>query len=244
MYESWYTLYERTLTLRKRVSGISRENTENTLTVERIIDAGIAIADREGLASVSIRRIAADLQASPMALYHHVPSKRDLLNGMLDATSAEFEPPAEPIAGWRDVLTHFAQESRMSLKRHPWVTAIRAADPEYGPDSIRVLEWLLTSLIECGLDNKTAARTLGILFVFVNGFVAEETASAGKEARFSKPALASGKFPHVARFVAMDTEPADDKGFQRALTLILNGIATEIDAQKTAEPRRRKTTTA
>ena len=222
-------------------SSLSRENNEHALTVERIVAAGISLADREGLDGLSVRRIAADLQSSPMALYHYVPSKRDLLNLMLDAVNAEFKAPREPVASWRDVLTHFAWESRRCLRNHPWVGVLRTADPEYGPESIRILEWLLTSLLESGLDRKIAARTLGILYVFVNGFVAAELANSGRPAHFSKPVLSTGKFPNVARFAAEHTEEPDDQGFKRALTWILDGIAADIESQPPKKPKRLNT---
>jgi AcrR family transcriptional regulator len=195
------------------------------------VAAGISVADREGLEALSIRRIAADLQSSPMALYHHVPSKRDLLNLMLDGVNAEYRPLAEPVGSWRNLLLHFAWESRRCLNRHPWINAVHAADPEYGPKAIEILENLLTSLQDGGLDRKTAARTLGILHVFVNGFVAAELSGSGRKVRFSQTVLETGKFPQVARFAAEHPEEPEDQGFERALTWILDGIAAEIENQ-------------
>jgi AcrR family transcriptional regulator len=218
---------------------IVHEQDDSGLSRERIVAAGIAIADRDGLARVSIRRIAAQLDSSPMGLYHYVPSKRDLLNLMLDAANADFEWPVKTITDWRGVLCHFAGQSRRCLKEHPWVNQLRATDPEYGPESIRILEWLLTSLASVGLDVRTAIRVIGVLFVFVNGFVAAE--SSGSSARqnegrrlpvnhpnFAKAILATGNYPHVKRFIEMTAENRDDEGFQHALNLILNGVASEI----------------
>src|SRR5580700_11460498 len=79
---------------------IVREGDDSALTRERIVAAGIAIADQDGLARVSVRRIAAQLDSSPMSLYHYVPSKRDLLNLMLDAANRDFAWPAETITDW------------------------------------------------------------------------------------------------------------------------------------------------
>jgi AcrR family transcriptional regulator len=203
------------------------------------VAAGIAIADQDGLARVSFRRIAAQLDSSPMSLYHHVPSKRHLLNLMLDAANADFGRPVKTITDWRGVLCHFARESRRCLKQHPWVNQLRASDPEYGPESIRILEWLLTSLSGVGLDVNTAIRVIGVLFVFVNGFVASEPSrsSSGKRdgrrppanpPAFAEAILATGNYPHVTRFVAMNGEIPDDQAFDRALNLVLNGVASEV----------------
>jgi AcrR family transcriptional regulator len=217
---------------------IVRDEDDSALTRERIVAAGIAIADQDGLAKVSVRRIAAQLDSSPMALYHYLPSKRDLLNLMLDAVNAEFECPQNAIADWRGVLCHFAWESRRCLKRHPWVNQLRSSHPEYGPQSIRILEWLLTNLSRVGLDVKTAIQAIGVLFVFVNGFVAAESWGScdgnserrrfAKQPTFAKAILATGNYPHVKRFVEMSEEIRDDQGFERDLNLVLNGIACEI----------------
>jgi AcrR family transcriptional regulator len=220
------------------------------LTQERIVAAGIAIADRDGLARVSVRRIAAELNSSPMSLYHYVPSKRDLLNLMLDAANADFGWPAETITDWRGVLCHFARESRRCLKQHPWLNQLRAADPEYGPESIRILEWLLTSLARVGLDVTTAIRVIGVLFVFVNGFVAAESSGSCKSAgrhpavnhpNFAKAILATGNYPHVKRFIEMAAEDRDDQGFEHALNLILNGVASEIQPRGRSIGAKRET---
>jgi len=219
------------------------ERNDSGLTRQRIVAAGIAIADQDGLARVSVRRIAAQLDSSPMSLYHYVPSKRDLLNLMLDAANADFAWPAKTITDWRGVLCHFAWESRRCLKQHPWVNQLHASDPEFGPESIRILEWLLTSLSRVGLDVRTAIRVIGVLFVFVNGFVAAESSGSStsksegrrpsvNQPTFAKAILATGNYPHVKRFIEMTAEIPDDQGFERALNLILNGVASEIQLHR------------
>jgi AcrR family transcriptional regulator len=204
------------------------------------VEAGVALADREGLDAVSIRRVALKLEASPMALYHYVPSKRDLLNLMMDATYGEFEIGADMKKDWRALLHHFAWESRRCLQRHPWLAALRVTDPEYGPRCIETLEELLASLAGFGLETRVAVRLLGTLFVFVNGFVAAEgigTASSRshgsgrkspQQPHFSSAVLETGKFPRVVRFVELGAELPDDEAFERALDWMLSGMARDI----------------
>ncbi|HEX4227286.1 MAG TPA: TetR/AcrR family transcriptional regulator [Bryobacteraceae bacterium] len=219
--------------------GISLDGIPNGLTRERIVAAAIAIADEDGLAAVSIRRVASDLESSAMALYHYVPSKQDLLNMMLDATYGEFELAAEHVADWRAALHHFAWESRRCLQRHPWVNLLRTNDTEYGPQCIRALEALLTCLSRFGLDIRNAIRLMGVLFVFVNGFVAAEGVDQKRKRAkaqpqqpvFSKAVLATGKFPKVARFVEMGAELPDDQAFERALNWMLEGMASAVPSQ-------------
>jgi AcrR family transcriptional regulator len=223
--------------------GIRLDSANNGLTRERIISAAVAIADQDGLAAVSIRRVASKLDASAMALYHYVPSKRDLLNLMLDATYGEFELAPDSLTDWRASLHHFAWESRRCLERHPWVSLLRTNDTEYGPHCIRSLEALLTSLSRFGLDIRTAIRQIGALFFFVNGFMTAERdhldtsrpkgtpRRAARQPVFSKAVLATGNFPKVAHFIEMRAELPDDQAFERALNWMLEGMASDIQPQ-------------
>ena len=241
----------------QRAAGVSiwnaivQEEADDSLTRKQIIGAGIAIADEDGLDAVSIRRIAAQLGASPMALYHYVPSKRDLLNLMLDGTYAEFAWPAQVPRDWRDVLLHYAWECRRCLKQHAWVSLLQASDPEYGPQCIRILEWMLSSLSDFGLDVAISIRIIGVLFVFVNGFVATESWDSalskakrpkvpGRRPNFSKAILNTGRYPHVQQFVSMGAELPDDEGFARSLDWILNGFASEIHPRAAVALSKRK----
>ncbi len=220
---------------------------ENGLSRERIVAAAVTIADRYGLAAVSIRKIAAQLGSSAMSLYHYIPSKRDLTNLMLDSTNTEFGFPAETITDWRGALSHFAWENRRCLNRHPWVSQLRSDNPEYGPECIRTLELLLANLARFGLDVRTSIQLLGALFIFVTGFVAEEKAEHGrprpstdKHPEFSKAILATGRFPNVVQFVEMRVESPDEL-FERALNWMLDGIAADIehrrDTSASADPQ-------
>jgi hypothetical protein len=173
------------------------------------------------------------------------------LNLLLDALNTEVAWPAGKLKDGRSTLRHCAREMRRSLKRHPWASALRADDPEYGPDCTRIMELLLATLSEFGLDIRTATRSLGALFMFVNGFVTAETIVAGRQqatgrqrltyqSKFSKTVLTSGEFPHVARFVEMDAELPDDDSFERALKWILDGIETDLNKQRKIRPAKSK----
>src|SRR4051794_18948203 len=80
-----------------------RSATDPALTPGRIVAAGIAVADAEGLAGLSMRRVAAELAVAPMSLYRHVNDKDDLLLRMMDEAIGELPLPVPP-AGWRDAV--------------------------------------------------------------------------------------------------------------------------------------------
>src|SRR4051794_27652562 len=90
------------------------------LTREVIVEAGLRLADAEGLDAVSIRRVAAVLDARPMTLYSHIDRKEDLLDLMFDrlaGTVLEGEPLP---SGWRDALVVIASRKRRVCLAHPW----------------------------------------------------------------------------------------------------------------------------
>ena len=207
------------------------------LSRDSIVQAAIRIANREGLKAVSIRKIATVLGASPMALYYHIPSKDDLLNLMLDATYAKCTFPEGIELGWRQVLTLFAAQHRSNLEEYPWSIAIHLDSREYGPEGIRALEWHLEHLASFGLDVRLSIRILGLVLNFVIGFVSNEDqesslrvpAARAQSPVFAEPILATGRYPHVAKFVAAGIEPADDTAFARALNWLLDGVRPEFE---------------
>src|SRR3954471_20048761 len=99
----------------------------------------VRIADTEGFAAVSMRRIATELGAGTMTLYHYVRTKDELLPLVVDAVMAEVVIPTddEPMpTDWRAALTLIAERSRAMAERHPWILDI-TDDPPVGPNSVR-----------------------------------------------------------------------------------------------------------
>src|ERR1700716_1882023 len=90
------------------------------LSIDRIVAAAMALADREGLAAITIRRLAVDLDAAPMALYRYVDTKDDVLELLVDAAYADMTLPEHPSGAWRSDLRTAAHAVRATVKRHPW----------------------------------------------------------------------------------------------------------------------------
>jgi AcrR family transcriptional regulator len=121
------------------------------LSLARIVEAGVAVAESDGLAAVSMSRVAARLGASTMALYRYVASKDELLALMMDAAIGS--PPGEVRSGegWRDGLTRWARAERDGLLRQPWVLRVPLTAPPLTPNQIAWLEWGLGCLRDTGL---------------------------------------------------------------------------------------------
>ncbi len=86
---------------------------------DRVLQAGVELADEVGIAGVSMRRLAQGLGVVPMALYRHVADKEELLDGMVDVVIEEFTPP-DPELGWKDCVRQQLLSARRAVLRHPW----------------------------------------------------------------------------------------------------------------------------
>jgi AcrR family transcriptional regulator len=222
-----------------------------TLSRERLVSVGIGISDTEGMAAVTMRRLAAEVGAGAMSLYRYVSGKDKLVLLMLDAVFAE-EPLPEPgPPGWREKLTVLARCEWNLCRRHPWVTAAQVASftrPPLVPHAMAHTEWALGALEGLGLD--TATR-FGVVMAF-NGYVTgmarqwaleadaqQDTGMtsdqylASQDASFTE-VFASGRFPHLAALGDDDVMDLD-RLFEFGLQLHLDGVATLIARRGRAE---------
>lgn len=139
-----------------------RRGPKGGLSTEQITLAAIEVADAEGLAAVSMARVARQLDAGTMSLYRYVASKDELLLLMSDA--ALTEPPAPPAdAGWREALRHWGYAVLAELRRHAWYVQIPLAGPPVGPRNMAWFDAALRTLDGTGLaaaDRVTAVMTL------------------------------------------------------------------------------------
>jgi AcrR family transcriptional regulator len=113
------------------------------LTLDAIVDAAIAVADADGLAALTMNRVAADLDVTTMALYRYVPEKDALVDLMCDR--AVGDPPAPTGAGWRADVAQWARANLSVLRRHPWLLA-SVARPALGPNWLAWVEAALGAL--------------------------------------------------------------------------------------------------
>ena len=115
----------------------------------------MAVADAEGLAAVSMRRVATDLGVATMSLYRHVSTKDDLMLRIADAAIAEQPFPPRP-AHWRASLETVVRHMWMVCRRHPWVAeTLSMTRPQVAPNLLKYAEWTLTVLRERGFPPRT-----------------------------------------------------------------------------------------
>jgi DNA-binding transcriptional regulator YhcF (GntR family) len=158
--------------------------TETALSRERIVTAATDVADQEGLGSLSMRRIAIELDVATMSLYRHVRDKDELLTAMVDAAFAEWQvPPPRAGDSWQDALAKAAVELWQIFRRHPWLApAYSLTRPLVVPSGLAYTEHVLATLLDRGLKPATAFSMHLILFSYVRGFATSLEMEAAAEA--------------------------------------------------------------
>ncbi|HTX10277.1 MAG TPA: TetR/AcrR family transcriptional regulator [Solirubrobacteraceae bacterium] len=136
------------------------------LSLERIVEAAVRVASGEGLAAVSMARVAQELGTSTMSLYRYVAAKDELLMLMVDAALGP-PPPTAPEEGWRDALSRWAWSQHERMRRHPWVVRVPISGPPTTPNQLAWMESVLWSLRGTGLAEDEKASVLLLLSGYV-----------------------------------------------------------------------------
>lgn len=122
------------------------------MNIAQIVETAIAIADKDGLAAVSMNRIASALGYTAMSLYRYIPSKDDLLLLMQD-TAADFpDPPERPAAEWRESMRDYVKETMGVFLKHPWFGDLPVSGVPLGPNTLKIVDWGLRLMREMPLN--------------------------------------------------------------------------------------------
>jgi AcrR family transcriptional regulator len=162
------------------------------LSREQVLDAALDLVDRDGVAALSMRRLGAELGVEAMTLYHYLPSKDALLDGIVERVMAQAETrfAGEP---WDRALTSYARSLRATLLRHPGAVLLVATRPAVTPETLRAAERGLTLLCDAGFLVGRALDTLNALTLFVVAHAASEVSTAAVNS-----AAAAGSQEYVA----------------------------------------------
>lgn len=214
------------------------------LSVDRIVRAAIEIADSEGVAALSMRRVAERLGVGTMSLYTYVPGKAELIDVMLDTVCGETARPEDITGGWRARLELVARENWALYRRHPWLSQVAASSrPPLGPNLITKYEYELGTVDGIGLTDVEMDAVLTLIGGFVQG-TARGAAEAAQLARqtgvsdeqwwyatapFLERVFDSRRFPLAARVGAAAGEAQGaaydaDHAFEFGLQRVLDGV--------------------
>jgi AcrR family transcriptional regulator len=206
------------------------------LTREAVARAALERLDVEGIGGLSMRRLAEELGVGTMTLYGYFRSKDELLDAVVDAGFADYEPPAEH-TDVRESLRAFVLAARDVLARHPALAEIRGSGPILRPRGFQVTDLGIRLLTEWGLDAEDAARSFRLLFDYVFGYAIVNrrppSAELRREALASLVALPPEEFPNVTAVSAEMAEAVGGEGqFEYGLDLILDGIEARLGATR------------
>ncbi|CAN5134526.1 TetR/AcrR family transcriptional regulator C-terminal domain-containing protein [soil metagenome] len=209
------------------------------LSRERVLVAAIALADDNGIESLSMRKLADAVGLQAMSLYNHVANKGDLLDGMIDVVFSEIELPSGEDS-WKTAMRQRAISVRTVLSRHRWAIGLMESRTSPGPATLRHHDAVIGCLRDAGFSLELAAHAYSLLDSYIYGFALqerglpfdtpEETAALAQAilAQFpvdTYPRLAEFTFGHVL-------QPGYDYGneYEFGLDLILDGVERAFEA--------------
>ncbi|CAL9309978.1 TetR/AcrR family transcriptional regulator [Streptomyces olindensis] len=209
-----------------------------TLTLDRIVEAAIQVADAEGLEGLSMRRVAAELGTGTMSLYRYVPGKGELLDLMLDRVQRTSEDPADfGDGGWRTALETLARETLALYRRHPWLLQVNQSRQILGPGALDGMEKILTRIRPMGLSDPELLSAVIMIDGYVVGAARSHLYQREAERRTGltdaefwqaqvpvlEKVMASGRYPVMAS-LSEDTFGPDFDHFEFGLQRILDGL--------------------
>jgi AcrR family transcriptional regulator len=205
-----------------------------TLTRQRVLEAAVELADRDGIESVSMRRLGQVLGVEAMSLYTHVRSKDDLLDGMAEVVMNEI--PARRKGGrghWKSTLRRAVLDARGVLLRHPWAPAIVETRAAPGPATLRQYDTVMGILREGGFSLELTHHAIHLMGSRLLGFTQDPFDDSSDLAPEAASALAEQlgpTHPHVAEMALAATHGGGLGGcdtnveFALALDVILDGL--------------------
>lgn len=222
------------------------------LDVEAIVDAAVALADRDGPDAITMRAVAAELGVGVMSLYWHVPSKRHLEGLLMSRLMDESAPPREPTGDWRADLASIAHHARRNLLRHPWMVDLFSSidyveEATLSHGFLRHIEYTLRMIEPLPLDFQTKVAIFTAIDDFTMGFTFGEVIERRRLEKLGvteeelhhmlgprlKELLAEDDYPLFTYFIHHDHElPDKEAQFESTLQLILDGIEVQIQRAK------------
>ena len=186
------------------------------------------------MAAITKRRVAQELGVEAMSLYHHVPNKDAILDGVVDLVFAAIELPTDQHDDWREVMRVRAHSTRAVLSSHRWVLGLMDSRRDPGPATLRHLDAVLGVLRSAGFTLEMAAHAVSLLDSYVGGFVLQEVNLPARTPEDLEEVaggilgqLSPDELPHLAEMIVEHAlQPGYDhtSEFDYGLDFILDGL--------------------
>ena len=214
--------------IRAPVNPCGHQNREAPRPITSSNGTATTVADHDGLAAVTMRRVAAELGTGAASLYRYVATRDDLLDLMTDSAGAEYVLAA-PSGNWLADLLDVAGQARAIMLRHPWLPTLVIGRATLGPRGADLLEHVLNVLKDHPADPAAKLEAFGILMAVTATFVQHETATdqaaQQRQAAYLHHVAMTGQHPQLAGLLATPPPPGDPGArFAKLLTRILTGL--------------------
>jgi len=217
---------------RTEVHRRARRGPAPQLDRDRIVARALEIVDAEGVAALSLRRLADDLGVTPMALYWHVADKADLLELVGHRVLEEIAIP-ERAGAWTDQLRDIHQAMFTSFLRHRNAAEVVAGRARFGPDGLAAFERILVILLEAGFTPEAAFDAYQSLYLFTLGFLATSTRTPefiavqrqGAEYMLTLPV---DRFPSIRTVTPVIGRRPLEEQLEIGLDVVIEGIAARL----------------
>lgn len=205
------------------------------LTRDGVVAAGVALVDRAGLSSLSMRALAASLGVEAMSLYNHVRNKDDLIDAMVEVVVSEITRP-DSGPDWRSALRMRAMSMRNVFLAHPWAPQLIAGRLNTGPNMLALFDATIGCLHAAGFDHAEADHLCNAMDSLIYGFHSLEQSfpipsdQYADAARTFLPHVDREKLPnmHALTMMVADGRHAGIHDFGIAFDLILDAIARRV----------------
>ncbi len=210
----------------------------------RVLGAAVAVADEAGIEPLSMRRLAEELGVVPMALYKHVASKEDLLDGMIDLVVGEIDPPVAG-AGWKSAVRQRILSARRALLRHPWASRVIESKKNPTPVVLAYMDSMIGLFRTGGFSVNLTHHVMHTIGSRVLGFTQElfnDSRTIDPEMQTVMLREMGPKFPNVlaiAMAASHEGESVVGQGcddqyeFEFALDLLLDGFERLLQREST-----------
>lgn len=219
---------------------MSEDRKRSTLTREKVLTAAVELADEIGVEALTIRKLANRLGVGAMTIYHHVPSKEEIIDGMVEIVFAEIEKPPTDL-DWETAMRRRCISARHVLNRHPWAPPLMESRTSPGPANLSHHDAVIGCLRNGGLSIEMTAHAYAVLDAFVYGFAFEEaTLPEGGGEGFAEIAeqiaahFPTDEYPNLAELTFEHVlKPGYDFGdsFEFGLDLIIDGLVRAAKAE-------------
>jgi AcrR family transcriptional regulator len=215
------------------------------ITRDAIVEAALAVMDREGVDGLSMRRVAEELDTGAASLYWHVKNKDELLQLIYERTTQELTLPEPDPSRWQELVRRVAYDMRDLFRRHRDLARISLGRIPSGPTIARVAEWSFELLRPAGIPDQVIAYSGDLLALYVGAIEFEQGLGLASPTGEDMPpeqivgmlrdyllSLPEESYPNTRRAADLLLNPDEEARFAFGVETIIRGLETYAEAPK------------